>query len=166
MAKGLQISRGLEIRIEDFPENKRNYLLETLEVLSPIIPVEYRRVIVVANNQPENGEYVAASAYPQPEYKQAMIGVFPAFWDSDVSDKQRFEILAHELTHLHIQRLYEVASNAIEAAFPEPGPFRDFALQSLCEENERTTTNLSLAFAQYLFESDLLDLLGYEPATD
>lgn len=80
-------------------------------------------------------------------YRNANMRVYTRFFEPHYSDLERREILAHELLHISVNALADVAREEIKRLLPD-GPHRQGVLEHLSCELERSVQDLAFVLTQ------------------
>ncbi|MEW6234754.1 MAG: hypothetical protein AB1656_05145 [Candidatus Omnitrophota bacterium] len=136
-----------EISFKDLTENKTDLLKAVLPPLLPLFPKWLHRVVLAASDNSEDERNVSDCSIDT-EYRQAYIRLYPSFWE--MTEIRMAQALIHEVLHIAVEPIAEVAKEFIESAYPDKGPFRDFSDKVFVRSVEGTVEDLARSIWEIL----------------
>lgn len=79
------------------------------------------------------------------DYRNAVIRVYPQFFDTLNSVREREEMIVHELVHITVNQFYNYSRKEIKRLLSDAPKFAESAQERLDDELERTVQDLTFA---------------------
>ena len=120
------------------PKGMRAEIRERLETVLPLLPADFRTVIVDYGPDPEGDAVVSVDV--RRDYKRLEVHIHPLF----LSDEDWEDTLMHELGHVLLGRTSALVHTLLETFVAEPHT-REFLRQQFREAEERSCEDFAEA---------------------